>query len=96
MVAWLTRDDDDRDVSRVRVGRNLLPDRETAHDGKAEIEDDCVGRIRVEDAQGIEAVSRFEDFITRKRQRRAKHAAQVDVVLYDQDGLHVLGVVLHE
>jgi len=88
MRTGLTGDNDHGNVARVRVRGDLLAHGFTAHDRQPEIQDDGGRRIRVEDAEGIEAVPRFEDVEAGECERSTEHASQVDVIFDDENGVH--------
>ena len=88
MRAGLARDDDDGNLSRVGMRRDFGEDGLSADDGQAEIENDNIRRMAVDDAKRVEPVSSFLHVVAGKRQRLADHAAQGFIVFDDEDVLH--------
>ena len=79
------RDDDDRNMLRMRVRRDLLIHEEAADGGQREVEHDEMRRIVLNALEGSGAVRRFFDGESRDCERGPKHPSQIAVILNDQD-----------
>ena len=79
--AWLTGDDDDRNVARDHLRAEFCPHDMAVNQGKPEIEHDDVRGFPIDDAQRTEAVARLQHTKPREAQRGPIQASECDIVL---------------
>ena len=83
MRAGRPGDDDDGNLSRVGMRRDFGEDGLSADDGQAEIENDDIRRMAIDDAQRVEPVPGFLHVKLSKRQRVANHPPQRLIVFHE-------------
>jgi hypothetical protein len=86
-----SRHDDDWDLARLGVRKNLIADREPVDAGEDEIENDQIRGPVFEDVQGGQAVRRLGNIKAGKPERVCEHVTKIVIIFDQQDFLGTVG-----